>query len=116
MEQKQLIKKSIDRNDTRSYTIQLTSVGKNVVVSTEGFANPITSIVGKTNDIDKSNLWKVISNLIIELNKTEIISVQRTCFNCKHYSTKSETHFCNLLNQKLKTEDIRIDCGEFAKA
>ena len=113
LEQKRLIKKFTDSNDTRSYTIQLTASGKKIVTETENFANPLTSIIAKSSEADKEILWQNISNLIIQLNRLEVISVQRTCFNCKHYATKNKTHFCNLLNQKLEIKDIRIDCEEF---
>ncbi|MFZ1257633.1 MAG: MarR family winged helix-turn-helix transcriptional regulator [Saprospiraceae bacterium] len=113
LEQKKLIKKLTDSNDTRSYTIQLTVIGKKIVAKTENFANPLTTIIAKSSETDKKILWQNISNLIIQLNKLKVISVQRTCFNCIHYATENKTHFCNLLNQKLETKDIRIDCGEF---
>jgi DNA-binding MarR family transcriptional regulator len=113
LEQKKLIKKFTDTSDIRSYTIQLTALGKKVVLETEKFTDPITKIISKVIETDKVVLWENISNLIIKLNKLEIISVQRTCFNCKHYSIRNKNHFCVLLDQKLLTQDIRIDCGEF---
>jgi DNA-binding MarR family transcriptional regulator len=116
LEQKKLIQKSIDKNDTRSYTINLTAAGKKIVLETEDFANPVTEIIFKTSDTDKIVLWENVSNLIVRLNKLEIISVQRTCFNCKYYSIKNKNHFCNLLDLKLFTQNIRIDCGEFEMA
>lgn len=116
MEQKKLIKKFIDSTDTRSYSIQLTTEGKKIVKETEDFANPLTTIIATTSETDKLILWQNVSNLIIKLNKLEVISVQRTCFNCKHYKSKNKTHFCTLLNQKLETQNIRIDCGEFENA
>jgi len=116
LEQKKLIQKITDHTDTRSYTINLTATGKKIVLETENFANPLTEIISTANDTAKIVLWKNISNLIVTLNKLEIISVQRTCFNCKHYSLKNKTHFCNLLKLKLLTRDIRIDCGEFEMA
>jgi DNA-binding MarR family transcriptional regulator len=116
LEQKSLIKKNTDSKDTRSYTIQLTASGKKIVSDTENFVNPITKIITKSNEADKLILWGNISNLISLLNRQEIISVQRTCFNCSHYTTKNKNPFCALLNQKLLTKDIRIDCEEFALA
>lgn len=114
--QKKLIKKLTGTADTRSYTIQLTTEGKKIVGEAEDFASPLTTIIAKTTEEDKKVLWQNISGLIIQLNKLEVISVQRTCFNCKHYITKNKTHFCSLLNQKLETQDIRIDCLEFENA
>jgi DNA-binding MarR family transcriptional regulator len=116
LEQKNLIKKNIDSNDTRSYTIQLTASGKKIVLEIENFASPISEIITKSNEADKLVLWENISNLISLLNRKKIISVQRTCFNCSHYTTKNKNPFCSLLNQKLLTKDIRIDCEEFALA
>lgn len=113
LEQKKLIKKITDTIDTRSYTIQLTAKGKKIVAETETYTDPLTEIIEKSTQADKLILWENITNLITNLNKLEIISVQRTCINCKHYTTKGKTPFCNLLNQKLLTQDIRIDCEEF---
>ncbi|MBN8676406.1 MAG: winged helix-turn-helix transcriptional regulator [Chitinophagales bacterium] len=116
LEQKNFIKKNTDSSDTRSYTIQLTASGKKIVLETENFANPITEIITKSNEADKLILWENISNLILLLNRQEIISIQRTCFNCGHYTIKNKDAFCSLLNQKLLTKDIRIDCEEFELA
>lgn len=116
LEQKNLIRKNIDGKDTRSYTIQLTVSGKKIVSETENFANPITEIITKSNEADKLILWENISNLISLLNRQEIISVQRTCYNCSHFTTKNKNPFCSLLNQKLLIKDIRIDCEEFVLA
>jgi DNA-binding MarR family transcriptional regulator len=113
LEQKKIIKKSIDATDTRSYTIQLTAAGIKIVAETEDFANSLTEIVSKSKQVDKLVLWESIYSLISQLNKQQIISVQRTCFNCKHYSMKSKNPFCSLLEQKLQVQDIRIDCEEF---
>ena len=99
LEQKQFIKKIVDKNDSRSYRIKLTQTGKNIVAN--------------SNQNDKLVLWESITNIIQQLNELKIISVQRTCFNCKFYSDNNNISFCNLLNQNLKTEDIRIDCEEF---
>ena len=115
LEQKKLIKKIPDTTDTRSYTIQLTTKGKKVVSETENFASPFTEIIKKSSESDKLVLWENISNLIIQLNKLEVISIQRTCFNCKHHSIKNKAHFCTLLDQKLHVQDIRIDCEEFER-
>jgi len=116
LEQKNFIKKNTDSSDTRSYTIQLTASGKKIVFETENFANPITEIITKSSEADKLILWENISNLISLLNRQEIISIQRTCFNCGHYTIKNKNAFCSLLNQKLLTKDIRIDCEEFELA
>jgi DNA-binding MarR family transcriptional regulator len=113
LEQKQFINKIVDKKDTRSYRISLTETGKSIVLETENFVNPLTEIITNSNQNDKLVLWENITNIIQQLNELKIISVQRTCLKCKHYSENNNKSFCNLLNQNLKTEDIRIDCEEF---
>lgn len=113
LETKQLIEKSTDLNDSRSYTIQLTESGKAIVAETEDFPNPIAAIISKTSSADKEIIWKNISDLIIGLNQAHIIDIQRTCYNCKFYSQVGPEHFCDLLAMKLEGKDIRIDCPEF---
>lgn len=113
LEQKQFINKIVDKKDTRSYRISLTETGKSIVLETENFVNPLTEIITNSKQNDKLVLWENITNIIQQLNELKIISVQRTCFKCKFYSKSNNKSFCNLLNQNLKTEDIRIDCEEF---
>ena len=113
LEQKQLIRKYTDNGDSRSYTIQLTETGEKVVFETENFTDPLHEMVQKTMEDDKLILWENISNLIVLLNKAEIISVQRTCYNCKYFSVSKGIKYCDLLSIRLHSEDIRIDCGEF---
>lgn len=113
LEAKKMIEKSTDLQDSRSYTIQLTEIGKKIVAETEDFPNPISAIISKTSEADKEIMWKNISDLIVGLNKSHIIDIQRTCHNCKFYSQVGSEHFCDLLVMKLEDRDIRIDCPEF---
>lgn len=113
LEKKLYITKTFDKNDSRSYTINLTSTGKMIVLETENFIDPLTKIIKNSALNKKLILWESITNMIKQLNELEIISVQRTCLKCKFYSKKSNQSFCSLLNQNLKIEDIRIDCLDF---
>lgn len=113
LEKKLYITKTFDKNDSRSYTINLTSTGKMIVLETENFIDPLTKIIKNSALNKKLILWESITNMIKQLNELEIISVQRTCLKCKFYSKKNNQSFCSLLNQNLKIEDIRIDCLDF---
>ncbi len=113
LEEKKLIKKITSGEDTRSYTIQLTASGNKAVLEAEEYANPITDIISTSKAVDKQILWEGIYDLIVQLNEQGIISVQRTCTSCQHYSMKNKLPYCTLLEQKLLPKDIRIDCNEF---
>jgi DNA-binding MarR family transcriptional regulator len=116
LEQKKMIKKLADEVDTRSYSIQLTTAGKNIVSDTEHFVNPITEIIAEIKQPEKLVLWENITKLITQLHQSEAITVQRTCHYCKHFSSKNKVPYCKLLEQKLLPQDIRIDCAEFEVA
>lgn len=113
LEQKKMLRKFPDTTDSRSYTMQLTDQGQKVVLDTEDFATPLTQWVTPLQETDKTILWEHLSQLILHLNRSEIISVQRTCSNCSHYSCQGKRHYCSLLQQTLYTRDIRLDCSEF---
>lgn len=113
LDQKKLIQKTLSTDDGRGYSISLTKEGKKVTSEIEDFADLLVDHIAHVNVADKIILWENISNLIARLNQLNIINVQRTCFDCKHYSIKNKNSFCKLLNQKLLKSDIRMDCPEF---
>ncbi|AXT58447.1 winged helix-turn-helix transcriptional regulator [Aquimarina sp. MMG015] len=116
LEQKKLISKNKTSTDSRSYHISLTLNGKKSVSETENFANPIRKQIDTLNFEEQQSLFSTLSSLIYKLNKSGVLSVQRTCFACKFYEKKSETNdFCNLIQKDLSSNDIRLDCPEFEK-
>ncbi|WP_220761567.1 MarR family winged helix-turn-helix transcriptional regulator [Flavobacterium sp. UMI-01] len=116
LEQKKYIQKVVDAVDTRSYRVILTARGEEIVFETESFTNPLTEIVSQSSIEDKITLWKNISSMILQLNKMNIITIQRSCYNCHYFSNENDKPFCGLLNQELEVEAIRMDCGEFNPA
>ena len=113
LEQKKLIEKKGSGRDTRSYNISLTDAGIKIVQDTENYPAPFTGIVSGFDEDNKMALWNSIASLIIQLNKTDVISTQRTCPNCRYFSKTDTGFFCSLLDKPLHTTDIRIDCPEF---
>lgn len=113
LELKNLIVKNTDISDSRSYTMQLTSLGIEHVLKSENFTLPLHKLIEKIDSSDKKVMWQTLSNLIYQLHQSDIISVQRMCYSCSFYSENSGQSHCNLLNKNLKTEDIRIDCSEY---
>ncbi len=117
LEQKKLIKKEFEPLDTRSYIIQLTKKGKAIAEKTSFFTKEIQHSINKLNKNDKEILMISLFNIIKHLNSIGIISLQRMCSTCNYYqsSANGETHFCNLLNQKLNITDLRVDCPDYLK-
>ena len=114
LEQKKFIRKEYETNDTRSYIIYLTTKGLEIAKRTASFTNQIQVPIARLNLEDKENLLISLMGIIQHLNKTGVITIQRMCKTCVHFSPGSgkTQHFCNLLNQNLLDADLRVDCPE----
>ena len=100
LEQKLLIKKVYEPQDTRSYVIHLTKKGTGIAEQTSKFAEQIQVPIDKLNSTDKENLLLSLLDIIHHLNKSGIITIQRMCFTCQFYKANKagNEHFCELLN------------------
>lgn len=114
LEQKLLIKKEFDQEDSRSYVIHLSKKGKQLTEKISLFSQQIQIPVDRMNVDDKESLLFSLLSIIKHLNTSGVISVQRMCFNCNFYSSdhSGKKHFCKLLKTKLADKELRIDCPE----
>lgn len=113
---KKLIGKETDPVDTRSYTILLTSKGKQLCERVAHFANDLQPAFKDWGEKRKSLFYKDLLDLIFQLQKLGFTSVQRTCYRCRFLQTTGQGHYCQLLKMPLQTADLRVDCPEFEKA
>lgn len=113
LDKKEMIIKDYSSTDSRSYTIKLSPSGKEIVSKTENFANPLKTLLSDNEQTELESLFKILSKLIYKLNRTGVLTVQRTCFGCKYYSRSGSKDYCNLLEKELLNTEIRLDCPEF---
>lgn len=113
LNKKEIIIKEYSSTDSRSYSILLSEKGKEIVLETENFADPLKKQLEHINTDSLEKVFQTISKLIYQLNQVGILSVQRTCMSCKYYAKTANEHFCNLLNKKLQNTEIRLDCPEY---
>ncbi|BDQ12103.1 MULTISPECIES: MarR family winged helix-turn-helix transcriptional regulator [unclassified Sediminibacterium] len=109
---KGLVQKFDDPIDTRSYVIGLTDQGKQTADKSANFAFAIEKPLGSLTEDQKEIILSGLLKLIHELNKAGIITIQRMCFTCSNYQNTNGQHYCKLLQSKLATTDLRIDCPE----
>lgn len=112
LEEKKMVKKVADKDDSRSSFLHLTAKGNEVAQKASLFASELQTPVSKLSAADKSDFLLNLLQIIHHLNKTGIITVQRMCFTCRHYQKRDGLHFCALINSKLETSELRIDCPE----
>lgn len=109
---KELLGKIPDTYDSRSYMVKLTNKGREIAQKTSGFTQALEQSVDQLNDQDKGLFLQNLLGLINHLNKTSVISIQRMCLTCYHYSKHRNTHHCSLLSKDLKSDELQVDCPE----
>lgn len=109
---KELLIKSIDPNDTRSYTVKLTPKGKKIADKTIGFSTALNQSIDILSNANKGVFLNQLLTIIHGLNQKEVISLQRMCLTCYHYQKSKNSHYCNLLDKPLKNRELQIDCGD----
>lgn len=113
LDKKNMVLKDFSSSDSRSYTIQLSALGQEIVSETNDFANPLKTQIESFEPTDLETVFKTLSELIYQLNRNGILTVQRTCFGCTYYQKNKKMDYCNLLEKELLNQDIRLDCSEF---
>ncbi|HRP91857.1 MAG: winged helix-turn-helix transcriptional regulator [Ignavibacteriaceae bacterium] len=115
LEEKKLIKKTYEVNDTRSYIIKLTQGGRAIAKQTSLFTEQLQAPIDKLHPEDKENLLLNLIGIIQHLNNSGVITIQRMCLSCIYYKTSdnAEQHFCTLLNQELTPTELRVDCPDY---
>ena len=114
LEQKELITKEFLPHDTRSYFIHLTGKGQKVAEKASMFTTEIRKPIENMDESNKENLLQSLLDTVRHLNQAGIITMQRMCQTCRFYKKDhgGNDHFCRLLDQPLKTLELRIDCPE----
>lgn len=102
-------------DDGRSYTIALTDHGREIVDKTIAFTSPLEKEIEQLGLHEMEGLWHTLSRLIYQLNRSGILTIQRTCHACIHFEpgNTGDQGFCKFLQKELYTQDIRLDCPEF---
>lgn len=113
LDKKKMIIKDFSSSDNRSYTIQLSALGNEIVSQINDLGKPLKKQIDSLEQNDLNTIFKTLSELIYKLNQKGILTVQRTCFGCTFYQKNDTSDYCNLLNTELLNKDIRLDCPEF---
>ncbi|WP_271765298.1 MarR family winged helix-turn-helix transcriptional regulator [Aquimarina algiphila] len=111
LEKKMLIKIP-DTYDSRSYMVELTKEGKEIANKVSGYTNALDHAIGKLTDTTKGIFLNGLLKIIENLNRNSIISIQRMCLTCYHYSKNGNEHYCSFLEKSLNNHELQIDCPD----
>jgi len=116
LDKKGLVEKDYSSADSRSYSLFVSSTGKQLIKELEAYSLPLQQELNQFGESELTSLYTTVSKLIFQLNRAGILSVQRTCFGCKFYSKQDSAHYCQLLQTNLLDVEIRLDCADYQKA
>lgn len=114
LHKKELIEKEWSVEDKRAYTIALSSKGKSILTQVQSFPNPLLKSIERLPTKDKSSFLSQLLQLIHQLNKLDVLNVQRNCLACKFHSKVDGKHHCNFIQKTLKESELRVDCKDFS--
>ena len=112
LEGKNLIVRIPHTVDARALHLQLSEGGRAMVQQSANYLAPVVNAFNAQQAEDLVGAWKVISSTIFTLVQQNVISMQRMCFSCRHYSWNGKEHYCALLKLVLHDAQIRLDCPE----
>lgn len=113
LDQKGLIIKSYSTTDSRSYTIFLSELGKEMLTKTSDYTLPFFKGFEKMEDREIIELYSTLTKLVFELNRSGILTIQRTCLGCKFHEFNSNKHHCHLMKKDLMETELMLDCAEY---
>lgn len=113
LKEKKLVKRVVNPADSRSALLKLTTTGEKVTEEVSLYIQNLKDTLAQFDINIKANVFSFLTDLIYELWRKRIISVQRMCFTCRYLRTdENENFFCNLLNKHLSENELRVDCPE----
>lgn len=112
---KRHVQKDHSSSDNRSFAIQLSPDGEQMVRELQDYALPLQTQLDHMQPADLLATYNTLTRVIFELNRSGILTVQRICYGCRFYERLPSLHYCNLLQKPLKDDEIRLDCPEFEK-
>jgi len=101
-----------DPTDKRCSFISLSAMGKLVAENVSQYNQSIFNAIQDLDKAQKESFFKNLIDIIHSLQSKGFIPAQKMCFSCKYYSLKGKHHYCSLLEQNLKIEELKINCPE----
>lgn len=115
LEKKDIIQRTQREDDNRIQKVILTPYGEEISRHTLTFTAKLNKIIEEFSYEEKNNLYLNLLKIIYQLNRSDVITIQKMCLSCNFYNYEplSNIHYCQLLKTNLKVDELRIDCPDY---
>ena len=109
---KAYVQKQSSPEDGRRHHLRLTETGQQTALELSKFANQIRDFVQTVPN--QEQFLDSLLHLMHQLQRTGFIPLQQMCPTCYHFrqTDGDSPYYCQLLQQPLLIEDLRIHCQE----
>ncbi len=111
--EKGLLRKETAPDDARAFELHLTPAGERLADEIAGFSEPVREVLRAFPPEEQEHFLILLLRTIEGLQRQGLVHPQRMCFNCRHYQSNGQEHYCRLLEKNLPPADLRVDCPEF---
>ncbi|WP_251357861.1 MarR family winged helix-turn-helix transcriptional regulator [Kangiella sp. TOML190] len=114
---KKLVSKVQNKQDSRSYAINLTAAGRKTLAQLNHVTETFNAALKPLSDQQVDELWRNLSQLLSSLQAIGEIP-SRMCYSCQFFEplANGQEFRCQLLKKSMKMELLRLDCPEHKAA
>ncbi len=118
---KGLVRKNMEKNDRRSYVLELTAGGKKVVSRIAGWPDVLLKHLTRFPGEDKTAALRFLMDLLKSLLGDGVLNIARMCIVCDNFEENArpgsdKPHRCRLTKMDISDSDLNMGCRYFARS
>ncbi|HOJ30115.1 MAG TPA: MarR family winged helix-turn-helix transcriptional regulator [Spirochaetota bacterium] len=114
LQQKAMIRKNVDKHDSRSYYLTLTKKAENILTQIEQSKRDVIQFLENMSSNDKKAAFTVLTQLVTAMQNNGIIDYVALCINCEFCkNVKPHTFQCTVTGRIFEYDGINVGCCNF---
>ncbi len=119
LEQNGLVTKTRQKGDSRTVHVAITEIGREAVTSSAIWVENLRNIVAGWDERRRAEVFPALLEIIDGPRIEGMVPVDRMCVACRYLAINCDVgesaapHYCRILNIRMQTLDLRLDCPEF---
>ena len=121
LQEKGLVRKDRASEDRRALALSLTAAGRRLVTRLDSSSDSIERALKRLDRANGETLYRLLLQLVVQLQRDGDISVARMCVTCAHFrpyvhDDAKRPHHCALVDAPFGHGSLRADCPEHEPA